>query len=202
MLDTIVGLLYETRNQRDTLTNRAEQLEGSLRGASAGDLRLRVEESSDVVGRLASAFNLTLNRFRRFISGSQAVIVQMETVRSQIGERSSSLSRQARLEATRFVHLGAVAENLAEQMRLAQAGSNEAILAWQRAAEALQAGEVIANRTIEEAQGVGSSVRLPILRLLRSHSERSSLAKQSIWQKTWRGGRCVWCRLLRYRPDK
>lgn len=152
MLDTIVGLLYETRNQRDTLTTRAEQLAGNLRGVSAGDLRLQAEESSDVVGRLASAFNLTLNRFRRFISGSQSVIVQMETVRRQIGEHSTALSRQARLEASRFAHLGTVAENLAEQMRQVEAGAYEAIRAWQRAAEVFQAGEAAANRTIEEAQ--------------------------------------------------
>ncbi|HLW00947.1 MAG TPA: methyl-accepting chemotaxis protein [Ktedonobacterales bacterium] len=153
MLDIIVGLLYETRHQRDTLTNRAEQLAGNLRGASAGDLRLQAEESSDVMGRLANAFNLTLNRFRRFISGSQAVILQMESFRRQIVEHSGALSRQARLGAARFAHLDTVAEDLAEQMRQAQMGATEALVFWQNAVEALRRGEAVATRTIEEAQG-------------------------------------------------
>jgi methyl-accepting chemotaxis protein len=68
MLDIIVGLLYETQGQRDLLTNRAEQLVGDLRGAGAGDLRVQASVGSDALGQLANTFNLTLNRFRRFIT--------------------------------------------------------------------------------------------------------------------------------------
>jgi len=152
MLDTIVGLLYQTQEQRDALTSRAEQLAGDVRGAGAGDLRVYAQESSDVVGKLAISFNLTLNRFRRFITHSQATVEQIDTVAYQVGERSSSLTRNARLEAARFIHLGVVAEALAEQMRQAQQETTESIHYWQIASEQLEAARAAAERMIQEAQ--------------------------------------------------
>lgn len=152
MLDTIVGLLYKTQDQRDVLTSRAEQLAGNLRGAGAGDLRIYAEESGDVVGKLANSFNLTLNRFRRFIRHSQATVEQIDMVANQIGERSGSLTRNARLEAARFTHLGAVAEALADYMRQAQQSATDAILHWRAVIEQVQAGKAAAERVIQETQ--------------------------------------------------
>lgn len=152
MLDTIVGLFYKTREQRDTLTSRAEQLEGNLRGAGAGDLRVIAEESTDAVGRLAATFNLTLNRFRRFITHSQATVEQFDTVVRQVGERSSILTKSTRLEAARFAHLSTVAVALAEQMRQAQQQITDTIINWQVAIEQLQAGKAVTERVLYEAQ--------------------------------------------------
>jgi methyl-accepting chemotaxis protein len=152
MLDTIVGLFYKTREQRDMLTSRAEQLEGNLRGAGAGDLRVVAEESTDAVGRLAATFNLTLNRFRRFITHSQATVEQFDTVVRQVGERSSSLTKSTRLEAARFAHLSTVAVSLAEQMRQAQQQITDTIINWQVAIEQLQAGRAVTERVLYEAQ--------------------------------------------------
>jgi methyl-accepting chemotaxis protein len=152
MLDTIVGLFYKTREQRDTLTSRAEQLEGNLRGAGAGDLRVVAEESTDAVGRLAATFNLTLNRFRRFITHSQATVEQFDTVVRQVGERSSNLTKNIRLEAARFAHLSTVAVSLAEQMRQAQQQITDTIINWQVAIEQLQAGRAVTERVLYDAQ--------------------------------------------------
>lgn len=183
MLDTIVGLLYKTREQRDALTSRAEQLEGNLRGAGAGDLRVVAEESTDAVGRLAATFNLTLNRFRRFITHSQATVEQFDTVARQVGERSSSLTRNTRLEAARFAHLTSVAESLAEQMRQAQQQITNMVMNWQVVVEQLQAGRAVTERVLLEAQNasgakqVGKTIVIMLTQRTQELGEAARLAE-------------------------
>ena len=64
MLDTIVGLLQETRQQRDALTRAAEHLFTDMRIVNAGDLRVSATvRSNDPIGMLANAFNFTVGRF-------------------------------------------------------------------------------------------------------------------------------------------
>ena len=72
MLDTIVSLLDETRRQRDALTGAAERLFSDMRVASGGDLRVTARASSDPIGLLGNAFNLTIGRFKRLISRTSA----------------------------------------------------------------------------------------------------------------------------------
>src|SRR5436309_716239 len=63
MLDTIVGLLQETRGQRDALTNAANHLFSYMQGVSAGELRAGATLSNDPISLLADAFNFTISRF-------------------------------------------------------------------------------------------------------------------------------------------
>lgn len=90
MLDTIVGLLEETRRQRDALTSAAERLFSDMRVASAGDLRVSAAASSDPIGLLGNAFNLTLGRFRRFVLHTQANVDQLEVFSRQQSERADT----------------------------------------------------------------------------------------------------------------
>jgi len=83
MLDTIVGLLQETRQQRDVLTNAAEHLFSDMRIASAGDLRVSATVSDDPIGLLANAFNFTVGRFRRFVLHTQSNIEQLDVISQQ-----------------------------------------------------------------------------------------------------------------------
>ena len=100
MLDTIVGLLQETRQQRDVLTNAAEHLFSDMRIASAGDLRVSATVSDDPIGLLANAFNFTLGRFRRFVLHTQSNIEQLDVISHQGFEHVnvflSSVRRQLR----------------------------------------------------------------------------------------------------------
>lgn len=80
MLDTIVGLLDETRRQRDALTGAAERLFSDMRVASGGDLRVTARASSDPIGLLGNAFNLTIGRFKRLISRTNVSTNQIATL--------------------------------------------------------------------------------------------------------------------------
>lgn len=90
MLDTIVGLLEETRRQRDALSSAAERLFTDMRVASGGDLRVSASVSDDPIGLLGNAFNLTIGRFKRFISRSQGATLQLDALARQQVARSSA----------------------------------------------------------------------------------------------------------------
>jgi len=66
-------LVDQTRNQRDVLVNGADHLFSDIRVVSAGDLRVNAAVTNDPIGMLASAFNLAIGRFRRFIQNRNSV---------------------------------------------------------------------------------------------------------------------------------
>lgn len=88
MLEAIVGLLEESRNQRDVLTNAAEHLFSDMRVVSSGDLRVNAPVSNDPIGMLANAFNFTVGRFRRFVMRTQTTAEQLDVVSRQEMERA------------------------------------------------------------------------------------------------------------------
>ena len=90
MIDTIVGLLSETRQQRDALTGAAEHLFSDMRIVNAGDLRISATVSNDPIGMLANAFNFTVGRFRRFLMRTQTSVEQLDVVARQSQERSNA----------------------------------------------------------------------------------------------------------------
>ncbi len=95
MLETIVGLLEETRNQRDALTNAAEHLFTEMRVVSAGELRVNASVHSDPIGMLANAFNFTIGRFRRFVLRTQSSIEQLDVVARQEQDHATQFLKMA-----------------------------------------------------------------------------------------------------------
>ncbi len=90
MLDTIVGLLEETRLQRDALTNAADRLFSDMRVIGAGDLRANAAVSNDPIGMLGNAFNLTVGRFRRFLLRMRTVIGQLDGISRHEASRAQA----------------------------------------------------------------------------------------------------------------
>ncbi|GCE10182.1 HAMP domain-containing protein [Tengunoibacter tsumagoiensis] len=97
MLTAIVGLLEESRNQRDALTNAAEHLFSDMRVVSAGDLRINAPVSNDPIGMLANAFNFTVGRFRRFVQRTKATAEQLDVLVRQEIERAEAFSQAIQL---------------------------------------------------------------------------------------------------------
>ncbi|QBD82553.1 methyl-accepting chemotaxis protein [Ktedonosporobacter rubrisoli] len=99
MLDAIMALIEETRNQKDVLTNAAEHLFSDMRVVSSGDLRVNAPVSDDPIGHLANAFNFTVNRFRRFILRTQTAVEQLDVVARQEIERAEGFSQALRAQS-------------------------------------------------------------------------------------------------------
>jgi methyl-accepting chemotaxis protein len=95
MLEAIVGLLEETRHQRDALTNAAEHLFTDMRVVSAGDLRVNASVSNDPIGMLANAFNFTVGRFRRFVQRTRTIAEQLDVIAHQEIERAEKFTQSA-----------------------------------------------------------------------------------------------------------
>ena len=93
MLETIVGLLDETRQQRDALTNAADHLFSDMRVVSSGDLRVNASVSNDPIGMLANAFNFTVGRFRRFVLRMQGTIEQLDVISRQEFEHAENFAQ-------------------------------------------------------------------------------------------------------------
>lgn len=80
MLDTIVGLLEETRRQRDALTNAARHLFSYMQVVSASEFRANTTTNDDPISMLTDAFNFTVGRFRRFSLRTQTSTEQLEVL--------------------------------------------------------------------------------------------------------------------------
>ena len=93
MLVAIVGLLEESRGQRDALTNAAEHLFSDMRIVSAGDLRINAPISNDPIGMLANAFNFTVGRFRRFVQRTKTTAEQLDVIARQEIEHAEAFEQ-------------------------------------------------------------------------------------------------------------
>ena len=96
MLDTIVGLLDETRMQRDALSNAATRLFSDIRLANAVDFDVSAAVNTDPIGMLENAFHFTIGRFRRFVLRMKRTIEPLEFVAQQEIERTTSFLANTR----------------------------------------------------------------------------------------------------------
>ena len=96
MLDTIVGLLNETRVQRDVLINAAERLFADMRLANGGEFDVKTAVNNDPIWMLGHAFNFTIGRFRRFVMRNQTTIEQLDVVSQQGIENANAFLSNTR----------------------------------------------------------------------------------------------------------
>src|SRR5260370_36235178 len=96
MLDTIVGLLHESRVQRDALISAAERLFSDLRLDNGGEFDVKTSVNNDRIWMLGHAFNFTIGRFRRFVMSNQATIEQLDVVSQQGIENANAFLTNTR----------------------------------------------------------------------------------------------------------
>ncbi len=83
MLDTIVGLLDETRLQRDALMQAATRLFSEIRLANGGEFDVSAAVMTDPIGMLGNAFQFAINRFHRFMLRTKRTVGPLEKVSQQ-----------------------------------------------------------------------------------------------------------------------
>ena len=83
MLDTIVGLLDETRVQRDALVQAASRLFAEIRQANGEAFEVSAAVHTDPIGMLGNAFQFTLGRFRRFLLRTKRIVGLLEEIAHQ-----------------------------------------------------------------------------------------------------------------------
>jgi methyl-accepting chemotaxis protein len=93
ILETIMGLQEETRQQHNALVNAAERLLADIKVVSVDDLRVGTTIHEDPIRMLASALNFTIRRLQRFAQHTQAVTAQMEAISHRELEHAKSLTQ-------------------------------------------------------------------------------------------------------------
>lgn len=83
MLDTIVGLLDESRLQRDALMQAATRLFAEIRQTNGQEFEVSTAVQTDPIGMLGNAFQFTVGRFRRFVLRTKRTISLLEEVTQQ-----------------------------------------------------------------------------------------------------------------------
>jgi methyl-accepting chemotaxis protein len=90
MLDAIVGLLDETRMQRDALSNAATRLFSDIRLVDGVDFDVNDAVNTDPIGMLSNAYHFTIGRFHRFVLRMKQTIEPLEVVTQQEIERATT----------------------------------------------------------------------------------------------------------------
>lgn len=83
MLDTIVGLLQESRHQSELIMKASERLFIEMRIARSTSSEALAAMRSDPVGSLVNAFHFTIGRFRRYLLQNHSMLEQLEAAAQQ-----------------------------------------------------------------------------------------------------------------------
>lgn len=90
MLNQILGLLDESRMQRDALMQAAMRLFSDIRLANGGDLDASTAANNDPIGTLGNAVHFTVGRFHRFVLRTKRTIEPLEAISEQEMELAST----------------------------------------------------------------------------------------------------------------
>jgi methyl-accepting chemotaxis protein len=160
MLDQILGLLDETRKQRDALMQAATRLFSDIRLANGGDLDVSTAANTDPIGTLGNAIHFTVGRFHRFVLRTKRTIEPLEAISQQEIElintflaavrkllrESPTLTSSTSLPAVNASHTQENAEGAQQAERVI--GGNAAIIAHvNRLRDQVQ---LVARHTIEQ----------------------------------------------------
>jgi methyl-accepting chemotaxis protein len=96
MLDAIVGLLDETRMQRDALSTAAMRLFSDIRLTDGVGVDVSTAVNVDPIGSLGNAFHFTIGRFHRFVLRMKQAIEPLEVVTQQEIDRATTFLASTR----------------------------------------------------------------------------------------------------------
>ena len=93
LLETMVGLQQETRQQHDALVNAAEHLLADRKVVGSDDLEVGTTMHEDPSRMLASAVNFTIGHLRRLAQHTQSTAEKLDAIAHRELEHARSLTR-------------------------------------------------------------------------------------------------------------
>ncbi|MGH2351376.1 MAG: methyl-accepting chemotaxis protein, partial [Chloroflexota bacterium] len=164
MLDSIIELV-QTREERDALQQRIQQLLSEVSGVAEGDLTIQAEVSSDVTGALADAFNFMTDELRKIVSSIDSTTGQVTNSAGQVLVASQELATKSQAQASRIQEvsvaveqmaaaIGEVSENATRSASVASTALENAERGGQSVAQVVDAMGRIRSYTYETAQKI------------------------------------------------
>ncbi|MGI8424072.1 MAG: methyl-accepting chemotaxis protein [Chloroflexota bacterium] len=101
MLDSLTDLV-QTREDRDALQLRIQQLLSEVSNVADGDLTVQAEVTADVTGALADAFNFMTDELRKIVSSIDTTTNQVTSSAGQVLVSSQELATASQAQATRI----------------------------------------------------------------------------------------------------
>lgn len=112
MLDSLTDLV-QTREERDALQGRIQQLLTEVSNVADGDLTVQAEVTSDVTGALADAFNFMTDELRKIVASIGTTTDQVTDSAGQVLMASQEMASASKVQAGRIEQVSLAVEQMA-----------------------------------------------------------------------------------------
>ena len=158
LLETTERLAEEQRQLKEGLQKRALELLKEVDPISKGDLTIRAKVTADEIGTIADSYNATVDSLRKIVLQVQEAANQVVATTNVNDVAVQNLSRDALKQARDLATALGVVKDLANAVQEVAANAQQAELAVQAAAQTVEEGDVIMNRTVEGIQVIRTTV--------------------------------------------
>lgn len=158
LLKQTTELAAEQRQLKEDLQRRALELLMEVDPISRGDLTIRAKVTVDEIGTIADSYNATVSSLRKIVLQVQEASNQVTTTASTNETSVQALSSDALQQAEAISAALEIVKDMAHTAQLVAANAEQAEIAVQQAAQTVEEGDAVMNRTVEGIQIIRSTV--------------------------------------------
>lgn len=158
LLEQTEKLAEEQRQLKEGLQRRAFQLLQEVDPISKGDLTIRARVTADEIGTIADSYNATVDSLRRIVLQVQDAADQVVDTANQNENSVQALSAEALRQAEEIATALQLVQEMAATVQVVALTAEQAERAIQQAAETVEEGDTVMNRTVEGIQGVRATI--------------------------------------------
>jgi twitching motility protein PilJ/methyl-accepting chemotaxis protein PixJ len=158
LLEQTEQLADEQRQLKEGLQKRALELLMEVDPISKGDLTIRAKVTADEIGTIADSYNATVANLRKIVLQVQSAATQVAETASSNEVSVQSLSVEALRQAEEIAAALERAQEMAQSVRLVAANAELAEAAVQQAAQTVEEGDVVMNRTVDGILAIRETV--------------------------------------------
>jgi methyl-accepting chemotaxis protein len=158
LLEQTANLAEEQRQLKEALQKRALELLQEVDPISRGDLTTRAKVTADEIGTIADSYNATVDNLRRIVLQVQEAANQVVATTSVNETSIEALSIEALRQAEEIATALELVQGMASAVQTVAYNAEQAEQAVQQAAETVEEGDAVMNRTVEGIQGIRATV--------------------------------------------
>lgn len=158
LLEQTSSLAEEQRQLKETLQRRALELLQEVDPISRGDLTTRAKVTADEIGTIADSYNATVDNLRKIVLQVQTAANQVVTTTSASEQSVQALASEALRQAEEIAVALDLVKGMADAVQAVAKNAEQAELAVQQAAQTVEEGDAVMNRTVAGIQVIRATV--------------------------------------------
>ena len=158
LLEQTTELAAEQRQLKEGLQRRALELLMEVDPISRGDLTIRAKVTVDEIGTIADSYNATVSSLRKIVLQVQEATNQVTATASNNEASVQALSVDALQQAEEISAALEIVKGMANTVQSVAASAEQAEIAVQQAAQTVEEGDAVMNRTVAGIQVIRSTV--------------------------------------------